>query len=114
MDLEQIVFTIISHAGNARSNSFEALKYAKDGDFTKAETYIKEAGDELLEAHHIQTDLIQREASGDKQDVSLLLMHAEDHLMTAILAKELITEMIDLYKTLYEKKEDSFKCLGRA
>lgn len=29
MNLEQIVFTIISHAGNARSICFDALKHAK-------------------------------------------------------------------------------------
>ncbi|MDI3310612.1 MAG: PTS lactose/cellobiose transporter subunit IIA [Thermoanaerobacterium sp.] len=104
MDLEQIVFTIISHAGNARSNCFEALKYAKEGNFIEAENYISKASEELLESHHIQTNMIQKEASGEKQDVTLLLMHAEDHLMNAILAKELITEMIELYKTIYETK----------
>lgn len=104
MDLEQIVFTIISHAGNARSNCFEALKYAKDGNFIEAENYIKKASEELLEAHHIQTNMIQKEAAGDKQEVTLLLMHAEDHLMNAILAKELIVEMIELYKIIYETK----------
>lgn len=104
MDLEQIVFTIISHAGNARSNCFEALKYAKEGNIIEAENYISKASEELLEAHHIQTNMIQKEAAGEKQEVTLLLMHAEDHLMNAILAKELITEMIELYKTIYETK----------
>ncbi|MGJ7044249.1 PTS lactose/cellobiose transporter subunit IIA [Thermoanaerobacterium thermosulfurigenes] len=107
MDFEQIVFTIISHAGNARSLCFEALKCAREGNILEAENHIKDASDELLEAHHIQTDMIQKEASGDKQEVTLLLMHAEDHLMTAILAKELITEMIEMYKVINNTKESS-------
>lgn len=107
MELEQIVFEIISHAGNARSNCFEALKLSKEGNIDEAYKFIEKAKDELIETHKIQTNLLQKEASGDKQEVTLLLMHAEDHLMTAILAKELITEMIELYKTLYEKKESS-------
>ncbi|NNG67860.1 PTS lactose/cellobiose transporter subunit IIA [Caldanaerobacter subterraneus] len=104
MNLEQIIFTIISHAGNARSNAFEALKYAKEGNFGKAEECLKKASEELLEAHHVQTDMIHKEAAGEKQEVTLLLVHAEDHLMNAILAKELITEMIELYKIIYQTK----------
>lgn len=108
MDLEQIVFTIISHAGNARSNSFEALKHAREGNFEEAEKWLNKASEELLEAHHVQTDMIHKEAAGEKQEVTLLLVHAEDHLMNAILAKELITEMVDLYKIIYQSKEASF------
>ncbi|UZQ83318.1 PTS lactose/cellobiose transporter subunit IIA [Thermoanaerobacter sp. RKWS2] len=108
MDLEQIVFTIISHAGNAKSNSFEALKHAKEGNFKEAEDCLKKAGEELLQAHHVQTDMIHKEARGEKQEVTLLLVHAEDHLMNAILAKELITEIIELYKIIYQPKGGNF------
>jgi PTS system cellobiose-specific IIA component len=105
MNVEEIVFTIISHAGNARSNCYEALKYAKEGNFNEAEIYIKKAGEEILKAHHVQTDMIQKEASGEKQEITLLLMHAEDHLMNAILAKELIKEMVELYRIIQPKGE---------
>lgn len=98
MDLEQIVFKIISSAGDARSSCFDALRYAKSGDFEKADACIAKADEELIEAHNIQMSMIQKEASGKKQEVTLLLMHAEDHLMNAILAKDLIEEMIQLYK----------------
>ena len=104
MNLEQIVFTIISHAGNARSICFDALKHAKEGNFVEAENCLNKASEELLEAHHVQTDKIHKEAQGEKQEVTLLLIHAEDHLMNAILAKELITEMIELYKIIYQTK----------
>lgn len=53
-----------------------------------------------LEAHNIQTALLTKEAQGDHTPVDVLLVHAQDHLMTSILAKELIEQMIELYKRL--------------
>ena len=38
------------------------------------------------------------EANGEKTDMSVLLIHSQDHLMTSMLAQELIGEMIELYK----------------
>lgn len=97
MDSEQIVFTIIMHAGDARSYALEALRYAREGNNTEAEKSMAKAKTELVEAHHIQTELLQAEARGEKQEVNLLLIHAQDHLMTAILAKDLIEEMMLMY-----------------
>ncbi|MBZ9607411.1 PTS lactose/cellobiose transporter subunit IIA [Clostridium estertheticum] len=102
MNLEEIIFKIISHAGIARSMCFEALYLAREGEFSKAEGLIKQAKDELIETHEIQNSMIQKEAKGEKQEISLLLVHAEDHLMTAMLAKDLISEMIEMYKRNYK------------
>ncbi len=59
---------------------------------------MKQAKEELSQVHNIQTSLIQEEAAGKKQEFSLLLMHAEDHLMNAILAKDLISELIEMHR----------------
>lgn len=104
INLEEIVFTIISHAGNSRSACFEALDFAKNGDFDKANLLMKQAKGELSEVHNIQTSLIQEEAAGNKHEISLLLMHAEDHLMTAILAKDLISELIQMHKDNFKNR----------
>lgn len=104
MELEEIVFTIISHAGNAKSLCFQALQLAKRGSFKEADELIKKANKELCETHNIQNAMIQKEASGEKQELSLLLMHAEDHLMNAMLAKDLIVELIDMHKEGYDDK----------
>lgn len=98
MSLEEQVFTIISHAGSAKSKCFDALRVAKEGKFEEAEALIKDAKNEIYETHDIQNSMIQKEASGEKQEVTLLLMHAEDHLMSSMLAKDLIEEMIEIYK----------------
>ncbi|MCG0276747.1 MAG: PTS lactose/cellobiose transporter subunit IIA [Thermosediminibacteraceae bacterium] len=104
MSPEQIVFTIISHAGNARSYCFEGLKHAKNGNFEEAKKCLRKAGEEILEAHHVQTEMIQKEVQGEKQELSLLLIHAQDHLMNAMLAKDLIEEIIGLYGIIYPKE----------
>ncbi len=98
MNSEQIVFTIIMHAGDARSHALEALRYAREGNSDEAEKSMAKAKTELVEAHHIQTELLQAEARGEKQEINLLLIHAQDHLMTAILAKDLIEELMLIYK----------------
>lgn len=98
MDIESIVFQIISYAGTAKSTVFEALGEAREGNFDKANKLILDAKKELLKAHDIQNELIFQETSGNEVPMKLLLVHAEDHLMSAILAKDLAEEMIYLYK----------------
>ncbi|AIF54306.1 PTS lactose/cellobiose transporter subunit IIA [Pelosinus sp. UFO1] len=96
MEREQVIFTIILHAGNARSYCFEALAAARSGKHKDAAERLDEATKELQKAHAMQTNLLQLEAQGEKQEVSLLLVHAQDHLMNALLAKDLIKEMIGM------------------
>jgi len=98
MDTEQVAFSIILHAGDARSSALEALRYAREHNFIEAEQSMALAKTQLIAAHHIQTDLLQAEARGEKQEINLLLIHAQDHLMTAMLAKDLIEEMILMFK----------------
>ena len=52
----------------------------------------------LGEAHRRQTELLSKEASGSHTPVDVLLVHAQDHLMTSILAQELIAEIVALHK----------------
>ncbi|MDD7262993.1 PTS lactose/cellobiose transporter subunit IIA [Fusobacterium sp. FSA-380-WT-2B] len=98
MDLETIAMTLVGNAGEGRSLAFEALNEAKKGNFEKAEQLLKESQKRTLAAHEIQTQLICNEADGNKTEMNLLMVHAQDHLMTSMLARELITELIEIYK----------------
>ena len=100
---EMIAFGLIAQAGDARSKAYEALASAKKGNFEQAEELIAQAEASVLEAHHIQTSLLAKEADGDHTEVNVMLVHAQDHLMTAILAKELIAEMIEMYQAMSER-----------
>ena len=95
---EMIIFGLITASGSAKSYAMEAIQFAKTGDIESAREAIKKAEDNLKEAHRSQTSLIQSEAKGEKIEVSILLVHAQDHLMNAIMMKDLAKEFIDLYE----------------
>lgn len=98
MNIEQKIMNIIVYSGEARSLAYEALKKSKEGCYDDAEELMKKANDAIGEAHTIQTELLQSEAAGEEFKVSILFVHAQDHLMTSISEKNLILEMIDLVK----------------
>lgn len=100
MNIEETIMKIILHSGNAKSDAFEAIQAAKDHNIELARECMEKANSELTNAHHVQTSLIQAEARGEKAEVSLLLIHAQDHLMNAITFKDLANEFVDLYETL--------------
>lgn len=97
---EETIFEIILHGGNARSFAMEAITCAKSGDFPAAKKKIKLAAEEIGKAHRIQTTLIQQEAGGEQHNMTLLLVHAQDHLMNAMTVKDLAAEFIELYEKM--------------
>jgi PTS system cellobiose-specific IIA component len=102
MNLEQEIFRIILHAGNARGLAYEALEAAEEFDFKKSHELLKQAEEELAKAHQTQTKLIQAEMNGQTLEKSLLLIHAQDHFMTAMSEQKLIERMIRVVKKLKE------------
>ena len=101
MNREEITllgFEIVSYAGEARSRLLDALKAAQNGDFEKAEELVESANSSIVEAHHAQTSLLQKEAAGEDLAFSVTLMHGQDHLMTTLLLKDMMKHMIELYK----------------
>ncbi|MDW2796126.1 PTS lactose/cellobiose transporter subunit IIA [Clostridium boliviensis] len=98
MDIEMIVMKLVVNGGNARSTAIEALRAAKAGDFKKADELMEEADTILKEAHEIQTEMIQNELNGNKVEVGLLMVHAQDHLMNAMTVMDLSKEMIDILR----------------
>lgn len=103
--LNEIAMNIILHAGNAKFNFVEALNYIKENDVTKAKELLKEANDELIEAHKFQTKMLQSEASGATLTPNILLVHAQDHLTMATVCQDSIENFIDLYERV-QKLED--------
>ena len=98
--IELTCFQIISAVGGARSCFVEAIQLAKKKDFEGAEKLIKEGEALFTEGHKAHAKLVQQEASGEKVDVVLLLVHAEDQLMSAEAFKILANEFIDVYKQM--------------
>ena len=99
-DLEEVVMGLIINSGQARSLAYAALKQAKQGDFSAARTMMDQSRLALNEAHLVQTKLIEGDQGEGKMKLSLVLVHAQDHLMTSMLARELVTELIDLHEKI--------------
>lgn len=99
-ELEEVVMGLIINSGQARNLAYAALKQAKQGDFAAAKTMMEQSRMALNEAHLVQTKLIEGDQGEGKMKVSLVLVHAQDHLMTSMLARELVTELIELHEKL--------------
>ena len=98
MDLEMAAMQIVGSAGESKSLCFEALAAAKKGDFDGADAKIAEARKVFLQAHEVQTELICAEADGEDVKMGVLMVHAQDHLMTTILLKDIINNLLDIYR----------------
>lgn len=97
-ELELIIIEIVAFAGDARSKYLEALNSANSGNYDEAEKLIKEGNDIITDAHNVQTKLLHMEASGEKIEMGFLVVHAQDHLMTVMLLRDLVRNFINLYK----------------
>lgn len=104
-EIEKQIVGIISASGQSKAKSFEALRKLRSKDFDAARKLIKEATESDLEAHKIQTALISAEMSDTekKPEMSLLMVHAQDHYMTSQLARDLIEEMINVFEEMEVK-----------
>ncbi|ENM5739020.1 PTS N,N'-diacetylchitobiose transporter subunit IIA [Vibrio mimicus] len=102
-DLEEVVMGLIIKSGQARSLAYAALKKAKEGELATVQQLMAQSLEALNVAHQVQTRLIEEDQGEGKTPVTLVLVHAQDHLMTSMLARELISELIELHEKLQSK-----------
>lgn len=96
MENEQMSFQLILHAGNAKSYAMEAIIAANKYDFVSANQSIEKANEELTIAHKAQYDLLSSFSNGEKIDVDILMVHAQDHVSGASIVIEMAKEIITL------------------
>lgn len=98
--LEMQIMNIIINAGDCKNHAYMALGKVNEGKYDEADEEIKLANEALSKAHDSQTEMLQKEAAGEKVDFSILFVHAQDHLMTAITEKNLIEQIMELRKII--------------
>lgn len=98
MQLENELMELIVYAGNCRSLLMQSLMVAKQKDFEKATYYIEQAEKALKQAHSIQTSLISQDEGEGKLPVSIIMVHAQDHVMNAVLLLDITKELVELYR----------------
>ena len=80
---ELMAMTLIANSGDARSLAFQALEEAKVGILMKQIDYLKNRMRSPKSPIIAQTELPLSEANGDHLELNVLLVHAQDHLMTS-------------------------------
>ncbi|MEG0285960.1 MULTISPECIES: PTS lactose/cellobiose transporter subunit IIA [Vagococcus] len=105
MSTEQISFELISKAGDAFGYLVQAIQFASEGQFEEADKKISESETVMNDAHKVQTSMIVKEAQGEDNDISVLLIHAQDTLMNTILMATLTKEFVKVYKKLREEEK---------
>lgn len=98
--LENYIMEIIVNSGDAKSSAVESIRAARLNDIDLAELKIKNAEKAMLKAHKNQTGLLTMEANNKDIEISILLIHAQDHLMNAITFIDLAKEFVELYKKI--------------
>lgn len=98
MNIELVVMEIITNAGESKSEAMMALQHAKRHEWQACDAALMRSKEAAGRAHTIQTQLIGLDEGEGKVPVTLVMVHAQDHLMTAMLANELIKEMIEMYR----------------
>ncbi|MGY3725389.1 PTS system, cellobiose-specific IIA component [Granulicatella balaenopterae] len=97
-EIQAVSFEIILASGDARTNIHEAFAFMRKGEYQEAEEKLDEANEGILKAHQSQTGLLQQYAEGQTITVEVLLVHAQDHLMTTMTLREVALEMLALYQ----------------
>ena len=93
-------FQIIAAVGEARSMYIDAIHQARRGDFEAAAECMKQGNGAYSDGHALHSSLVQQEAAGNPAQLCLMLMHAEDQLMSAEAFSILAQELIDVYGIL--------------
>ena len=93
-----IGFEIVAYSGDARSKLLLAIEKAKTKQFNECQALIDQATECLNDAHRAQTELLQLEARGESIEIGFITVHAQDHLMTTILLKDIVKNLMDIYK----------------
>lgn len=100
--MELICFQIISSVGMAKSSYVEAMRAASNGDYELCEAKMKEGDLFYSKGHDAHMELLSEEASGNKTELSLILMHAEDQMMGAEITRLMAEENIQLNKRIQD------------
>ncbi|MBP2016053.1 MULTISPECIES: PTS lactose/cellobiose transporter subunit IIA [Anaerococcus] len=97
-EISMIGFEIVAYAGDARSSLLEAIKCARRGEFDKIDGLVRDAQENLNIAHAKQTEMLALEAQGKDLDIGFIMIHAQDHLMTTMLLKDIVYDICEIYK----------------
>lgn len=114
---EDIVMNLVCNGGDCRSKALEAIQAARKGNFEQADALMAQAQQSMHLAHNFQTELIQaemREDESEKAELSLLMVHGQDHLMDGMVVYDLASEIIEILPGAQTVTFNRNPCAGAA
>ena len=100
----EVCFQIITYVGTAKSMYIDAIQLARQGEFEQAKDRIKQGEEAFVQGHNAHDSLLTKDMNGELSQTGLLLMHAEDQLMSAEGFRTIAEEFIAVYKRFEEGK----------
>lgn len=100
MDSVEKSMEIIAHGGDGKSLAMMAIQKAREGNFSEAEELLKKAHEAIVACHQCHSELLFYDAEHQDLQVTMLLVHAADHLTSADMTEAMAEEIIYLYKEI--------------
>ncbi|QOV19193.1 PTS lactose/cellobiose transporter subunit IIA [Blautia liquoris] len=102
--LNQAAMQMIMLAGDSRTLLTEVINETLEGaSAEEVDEKIKSAKEKIVEAHRIQTDMIQSSIEDNELQTTLLFSHAQDTLMTIYSEQNMTKHIIHMYRKLSEQ-----------
>jgi len=98
--IQEISFELIIASGDARTLVHQGFEQMRLSNIKGAESLLQEANVSLIKGHRIQSKMLQAYASGTSFTCDILLIHAQDHLMTTMTLREVALEMLVMYQKM--------------
>lgn len=97
-EVAMLGFEIVAYSGDARSKLLNLLKEVRNGNHENVSEVMARVDELLKQAHESQTQMLARESGGEEVELGFIFVHGQDHLMTTLLLRDIIFDMIELYK----------------
>lgn len=107
--IQEISFELILASGDARTMIHQAFEQMRISSCQEARELLDTANDSLVKAHRIQSKMLQEYVSGTSFTCDILLIHAQDHLMTTMTLREVALEMLGIYQKM-NRLEEAIQC----
>ena len=91
----QRLMQLIVKSSKVTTLAMQSVKSALAGDISSARGLLDEARVKGVEAHNVQTEMIQQEIRGEGDSPTLLSVHAQDHFMNSHLLLEVVNIIVN-------------------
>ena len=101
----QRLMQLIVKSSKVTTLAMQSVKSALAGDISSARGLLDEARAKGVEAHNVQTEMIQQEIRGEGNSPTLLSVHAQDHFMNSHLLLEVVNIVVNQQEQIETLKE---------